>query len=192
MTKKEIRRMMIEKKSKLMTLDICRVSRPIIDNLISMPEFINAEAVFCYMEYNQEIITHPIIGKAGEMGKRVAAPKVINKSMDFYYIESFDDVIPGYKGILEPIDNNIAHEKKVFVIMPGLAYDMDFNRIGYGGRFYDAYFAAHPETEFFRAALVYDFQIVDHIEPEEHDVPVEAIVTKEQVYRRNPVTVEKE
>ena len=185
MDKKEIRKKIISYKSKLMPLEICRISRPIIDNLIAMPEFLNAEAVFCYMEYNQEIITHPIISKAWEMGKRVAVPKVINKSMDFCRIETFDDVIPGYKGILEPIDNIIANEKKAFVVMPGLAYDLDFNRIGYGGRFYDRYFAAHADADFFKAALVYDFQIIDHIEPEEHDIPVDAIVTVKQVYRRN-------
>ncbi len=182
--KKDIRENISRQKSRLLTLDICRVSRPIIDKLISMPEFINAEAVYTYLEYNQEIISHPIVNKAWEMGKRVAVPKVSNKRMDFYYINSFDDVLPGYMGILEPIVTDIADEKKVFVVMPGLAYDLDFNRIGYGGRYYDNYFAEHKDTEFFKAALVYDFQIIDHINTEPHDIPVDAIVTTSRVYRK--------
>ncbi|MBP5331847.1 MAG: 5-formyltetrahydrofolate cyclo-ligase [Lachnospiraceae bacterium] len=185
MQKREIRKRIIEQKSNLLTLDICRVSRPILDKVLSMPEFLAADAVYTYLEYNQEIITHPIVSKAWEMGKRVAVPKVINKSMDFYYIETFDDVIPGYMGILEPIENNVAADDKVFIVMPGLAYDMNFNRVGYGGRYYDRYLAEHPETDFFKAALVYDFQIIDEdIENESHDIPVDALVTTSRIYRR--------
>lgn len=183
--KNNIRKMIQKQKSQLLTIDICRVSRPIIDKIVSMPEFVDAEAIFTYLEYNQEIITHPIVSKAWEMGKRVAVPKVINKVMNFYYIETFDDVMPGYRGILEPIiDDNIADEKKAFIIMPGLAYDLDFNRIGYGGRYYDSYFSDHEDMDFFKAAPVYDFQIVDHIETEPHDIPVDAIITTSRILRR--------
>ena len=182
--KSRIREEIKKKKSKLLTLDICRVSRPIIDKVVTMPEFIEAEAIYTYLEYNQEVITHPIVSKAWEMGKRVAVPRVINKVMEFYYIESFDDVFPGFMGILEPIDDRIAEEKKAFVVMPGIAYDYNFNRIGYGGGYYDDYFASHKDTEFFKAALVYDFQIIDHIEPEPHDVPVDAIISMTRLLRK--------
>ena len=186
MQKREIRKKIIEQKSKLLTLDICRVSRPIIDKVLSMPEFIDADAVYTYLEYNQEIITHPIVSKAWEMGKRVAVPKVMNRSMDFYYIETFDDVIPGYMGILEPIEANVAYDKKVFIVMPGLAYDMNFNRVGYGGQYYDRYLGSHNDIDFFKVALVYDFQIIDdEIENESHDIPVDAIVTTSRIYRKD-------
>ncbi|MCR5331549.1 MAG: 5-formyltetrahydrofolate cyclo-ligase [Lachnospiraceae bacterium] len=185
MDKKEIRKRIIDQKSKLLTLDICRVSRPIIDKVLSMPEFNSADAVYTYLEYNQEIITHPIVSKAWEMGKKVAVPKVMNRSMDFYYIETFDDVIPGYMGILEPFETNVASDEKVFIVMPGLAFDRKFNRVGYGGRYYDRYLAAHPGIDFFKAALVYDFQIIDEdIEVEPHDIPVDALITTSGIYRR--------
>ena len=186
--KNNIRKSIQKQKLQLLTIDICRVSRPIIDKIVSMPEFVEAEAIFTYLEYNQEIITHPIVSKAWEMGKRVAVPKVLNKVMNFYYIESFDDVMPGYRGILEPIiDENLAVENRAFVIMPGLAYDLDFNRIGYGGRYYDAYFEAHKDIDFFKAAPVYDFQIVDHINTEPHDIPVDAIITTSKILRRTGI-----
>ena len=184
MDKKQIRNGIKKHKAELSTLDICRVSRPIIDRVVSMPEFTESEALYTYLEYNQEIITHPIVSKAWEMGKRVAVPKIMNGKMDFYYIESFDDVFPGYMSILEPIDNVVAHEKKAFMIIPGLAFDGDFNRIGYGGRFYDDFFASHPDSEFFKTALAYDFQLIEHIEAEPHDIPVDAIVTVSKIYRR--------
>ena len=185
MDKKEIRDIVMSKKKALLPLEICRVSRPVIDYVFSMPEFVEAEAVYCYMEFNQEIITHPIITKSWEMGKRVAAPKVVGDDMEFYYIRSFEDVTPGYMGILEPVDTVPADEKKAFVIMPGLAYDLDFNRIGYGGGFYDRFLASHREYSFFKTAIVYDFQIFDHFDTEEFDIPVDAIVSSKRVYRRD-------
>lgn len=183
MDKKETRALMKELKSRLTTLDICRESRPVIDKVIDSPEFREAEVIYTYMEYNQEIITHAIMQKAWEMGKRVAVPKVFNKVMDFYYIESFDDVVPGYMGILEPIEYIKAEETKVLAIMPGLAYDRDFNRLGYGGGFYDGFFATHSDTEFTKMGLCYDFQIVEALPTEEHDYKVDVIVTPNNIYR---------
>lgn len=184
MDKKEIRAVMKEHKAALTTLDICRESRPVIDKVIASEEFINAECIYVYMEYNQEVITHAIMTKAWELGKRVAVPKVFNKTMDFYYIESFDDVIPGYMGILEPIEYIKANETSALVIMPGLAFDREFNRIGYGGGFYDGFFASHPNTECTKMGLCYDFQIMESLPVEEHDYKVDVIVTPNNFYRR--------
>lgn len=184
MTKAEIRTQMKEQKAKLTTLEICRESRPLIDSVLSSPEFLNATAIYTYMEYNQEVITHPIMTKAWEMGKRVAVPKVFNKVMDFYYIENFDDVIPGYMGILEPIEYIRAEEKSALVIMPGLAFDRDLNRIGYGGGFYDGFFATHKDTECTKMGLCYDFQIIEHIDSEPHDYKADIVITPNNIYRR--------
>lgn len=183
MDKKEIRAVMKANKEKLTTLDICRESRPVIDKVIESPEFEHAEAIYIYMEYNQEIITHAIMTRAWELNKRVAVPKVFSKVMDFYYIESFDDVVPGYMGILEPIEYIKAKEESALVILPGLAFDREFNRIGYGGGFYDGFFATHPDTVFTKMALCYDFQIIDHIDSEPHDYKVDVIVTPNNIYR---------
>ena len=185
MDKKELRSVMKANKEKMTTLDICRESRPVIDKVIASPEFNAADAIYIYMEYNQEVITHAIMTQAWEQGKRVAVPKVFNKTMDFYDIESFDDVVPGYMGILEPIEYFKAKEEKALVIMPGLAFDRDFNRIGYGGGFYDGFFATHASADFTKMALCYDFQIVDHIVTEPHDYRVDVIVTPNNLYRRS-------
>lgn len=184
MTKSEMRAFMKEQKATLTTLDICRESRPLIDSVLETPEFLNATALYTYMEYNQEVITHPIMTRAWELGKRVAVPKVFNKTMDFYYIESFDDVIPGYMGILEPIEYIKAEEPTALVIMPGLAFDLEFNRIGYGGGFYDGFFSTHQSTKCTKMGLCYDFQIVEHIDSEPHDVKADIIVTPNNIYRR--------
>lgn len=184
MSKKDVREVMKRQKAALTTLEICRESRPVIDKVLNSPEFVNAPVIYIYMEYNQEIITHPIMTRAWEMGKRVAVPKVFNKIMDFYYIESFDDVIPGYMGILEPIEYIRAEEAEALVIMPGMAFDRDFNRIGYGGGFYDGFFDTHKNVKLTKMGLCYDFQMIEHIEAEEHDYKVDVIFTPNNEYKR--------
>lgn len=184
MTKREIRAYMRSQKEALNQLDISRCSRAAVDKVLQSDVFIKAPAIYIYMEYNQEIITHAIMNRAWELGKRVAVPKVINRSMDFYYIDSFDDVVPGYMGILEPNFLVKAQEPKALVIMPGMAFDLHFNRIGYGGGFYDGFFSTHPEPFFIKMGLCYDFQIVDHIDAEPHDHPVDMIITPKAFYSK--------
>ena len=82
--------------------------------------------------------------------------------MHFYEITALSDCVPGAFGILEP-----AGEEKDrittpgFMLVPGLAFDKNGNRLGYGGGFYDKYLASHEEI--ITAALGYDFQIVEKV-----------------------------
>lgn len=175
--KKAIRRYMRMQKEALTMLDVDRCSKRVTEKVINSQAFINAKVIYIYLEYNQEIITHGIMSKAWSMGKKVAIPKIIDGLMDFYYVESFDDVIPGFKGIFEPFKPNLAKDDKVLMIMPGIAFDLHFNRIGYGGGYYDRYLNEHTDTEFIKMALCYDFQIVDKIEPEAHDNRVDMLIT---------------
>ncbi len=88
--------------------------------------------------------------------------------MHFYEITALSDCVPGAFGILEP-----AGEEKDrittpgFMLVPGLAFDKNGNRLGYGGGFYDKYLASHEEI--ITAALGYDFQIVEKVPSESHD-----------------------
>ena len=107
-------------------------------------------------------------GTAYASGKHVAVPKVQGEIMHFYEITALSDCVPGAFGILEP-----AGEEKDriatpgFMLVPGLAFDKNGNRLGYGGGFYDKYLASHEEI--ITAALGYDFQIVEKVPSESHD-----------------------
>lgn len=182
MTKGEIRADIKRIKETLTPLDISRCSRPVTEKVINSDDFQKTDVILTYMEYNQELITHAIMTKAWEMGKRVAVPKVINKVMEFYYIESFDDVYKGYMGILEPYKLEKASDEKALVIVPGLAFDLRFNRIGYGGGFYDDFFERYSDRNYIKMGLAYDFQIIDKIPCEEHDKKVDMLITPKAFY----------
>ena len=98
-------------------------------------------------------------------------PKVYGDEMRFILLPDIDRVAKGYSGIPEPIDDGpVADDPTALVLMPGLAFDKDGRRIGYGGGFYDKFLAAEPTHP--TVALCYEFQIVPHIPAEEFDIPV--------------------
>lgn len=88
-------------------------------------------------------------------------------------------------GILEPIDDSIVVKKEDIdlIIVPGTVFDREFNRIGYGGGYYDRYLEdiAYKNN---KVVLAYDFQIIDKIESEEHDIKMDLIITDKEVISR--------
>ena len=88
-------------------------------------------------------------------------------------------MVPGAYGILEPDTKDLMKEQKALILMPGLAFDEEKNRIGYGGGFYDKYLEKHPD--FFKVALPYDFQIYKKLNTEQFDIKPDIIVTDQRV-----------
>ena len=97
--------------------------------------------------------------------------------MEFHRITSFDDTELGMFNIPEPKCGEIVEDSDVLIIMPGLAFDDEFNRIGYGGGYYDRYLDRKQNCNFVKVAFAYDFQMVDHIEVDDYDYKVDVIIT---------------
>ncbi len=134
-----------------------------------------AKTIYGYLPYNQEVRTVPMLEKALSDGKRVAVPKCYGDEMRFLYMEDLSKVEKGYANIPEPIaDGPVADDPTALVLMPGLAFDPQGNRMGYGGGFYDKFLAAEPDHP--TLALCYEFQMMDHLETEAHDIPVDYVI----------------
>lgn len=138
-------------------------------------QYRNARTVYGYMPYNQEVRTIPILEQAIADGKRVAVPKVYGEEMRFIYVTDLVQMEKSSFGIPEPIaDEPVAEDTAALVLMPGLAFDPQGHRIGYGGGFYDKFLAqepAHPTV-----ALCYDFQMLPKLDTEAFDVPVDLVL----------------
>ena len=94
--------------------------------------------------------------------------------MKFFYVEDLNCPL-GYCNIPEPTGAEPeADDPTALVLMPGLAFDSQGHRIGYGGGFYDKFLAAEPNHP--TLALCYDFQMVENLETEEFDVPVDCVL----------------
>lgn len=138
-----------------------------------------ARSLYAYLSFNQEVRTEPIIRQAWKDGKRVAVPKIVGRDMVFIWLDSFDDLLPqGNYGILEPAsDGPVADDETALILMPGLAFDAQGHRIGYGGGYYDRYLSAHPGHP--TVALCYPFQLFQCLLTEDHDIPVDLVITEQ-------------
>ncbi|MGX8705532.1 MAG: 5-formyltetrahydrofolate cyclo-ligase, partial [bacterium] len=143
MDKRALRREIGAKKSALTPMEIERRSGILAERFFETAQYRACRSLYAYCAFNQEVRTAPIIERAWADGKRVAVPKVIDNQMVFIWIDSLDALAPGYYGIPEPISNApIADDARALVLMPGLAFDPQGHRIGYGGGFYDRFLEA--------------------------------------------------
>ena len=175
MDKRELRAMIRSQKRAMTNEMIAQKSRVLGALFADTEAYQNAKAIYGYLPYNQEVRTVPMLEQAIRDGKRVAVPKVFGEEMKFLWLDDLDRVEKGYSGIPEPIDDGpVADDPRALVLMPGLAFDREGHRIGYGGGFYDKFLAAEPEHP--TVALCYDFQVLDHLETEEFDIPVDLVL----------------
>ena len=175
MDKTELRRRIREKKRAMTPEEIEERSRELGRKFAATEAYRKAKTVYGYMPYNQEVRTVPMLRRALEEGKRVAVPKVYGDDMKFIYLDDLSQVAKGYAGIPEPVaDGPVAQDETALVLMPGLAFDRAGHRIGYGGGFYDKFLAREPHHP--TVALCYDFQVMDRLETEEFDIPVDLVI----------------
>ena len=175
MDKKELRRMIREKKRAMTEAEIQSRSEALGALFFASDAYRKADAIYGYLPYNQEVRTTFMLEQALKDGKRVAVPKVYGDEMKFLYIEDLSLVEKGYAGIPEPIaDGPVADDTTALVLMPGLAFDREGHRIGYGGGFYDKFLADEPEHP--TLALCYEFQMLEQLETEAHDIPVDVVL----------------
>ena len=150
-------------------------SLSLAEKFLATEVYRNAKTIYGYLPYNQEVRTCYILKQALLDGKRVAVPKVLGETMEFFYLEDLDRVEKSCCGIPEPLDDApIARDKTALVLMPGLAFDKEGHRIGYGGGYYDKFLAQEPDHP--TVALCYDFQLLSKVETEAHDALVDMVI----------------
>lgn len=173
---KQALRSSIREKKRAMTPEEIQAASERLGELFAATElYRKATTIYGYLPYNQEVRTTPMLEQALRDGKRVAVPKVYGEEMKFIFIEDLSLVEKGYAGIPEPIaDSPVADDPTALVLMPGLAFDKQGHRIGYGGGFYDKFLANEPDHP--TVALCYEFQVLDFLETEAYDVPVDQVI----------------
>lgn len=175
MDKRELRRQIREKKQQMTPEQIALASSRLGEMFIATEQYRRAKTIYGYLPYNQEVHTTAMLVRALQEGKRVAVPKIFGDEMKFIYITDLSQVEKGYRGIPEPVANEpVANDPTALVLMPGVAFTKNGDRIGYGGGYYDKFLAREPEHP--TVALCYDFQIVETLPTQEHDIPVELVL----------------
>lgn len=183
--KKELRKKILNLRSQTF-LDRDSQTRIIEQNLLKLPELVKAKTVFCYAAYGGEVETRPLIAAMIEAGKTVCVPYLAAKKrpMAAKQLLNVRELTPGVFGIDTSPDSApfISMEQIDAAVIPGAAFDKKGNRLGYGGGFYDE-FLAGTRPDCVKIAPAFPFQIVPDLKPDEWDIPVDFIVTPDEVVR---------
>jgi len=170
MDKTELRNEMRTKRNSLGWAEISHYSKNICDKVQGLTEFQNAKRVMIYLPFRNEVDTGYLISS----DKQYALPVIDNDRL--LICEYSQDLIKNKYGIFEPRDRKEVPVD--LIIIPGLAFDMARNRLGYGKGHYDRLLS---EMKVPTVALAYDFQIVDQLPAEEHDIKMDKIVTEKRI-----------
>lgn len=183
MKKEEARRLMKELRGKLSDRERREYNEVICRKVLALPVMEEAEWFFPFVSYGTEVDTLGLIDEVLRQGKRkVALPRVEGREMEFYRIHSREELAPGYRGILEPVGMEKAQAEHGVMLLPGLAFDLQGNRVGYGGGYYDRYLGCHRGAGLCTVAVAYDFQVVEWLEAEGFDQRPDMLVTEKRIF----------
>jgi 5-formyltetrahydrofolate cyclo-ligase len=140
----------------------------------------NAQVIGITLSSFPEVDTWQLIKKLWSMGKQVAVPKCepATRGMTFYEINSFDQLEVVYMKLKEPIPSltkRLESTQIDVLIVPGVVFNKQGYRIGFGGGYYDRFLSSYNGATF---ALAFDSQIVNEIPIERFDLPVQCIITE--------------
>lgn len=178
--KNKLKESILGKRNLLSKEEISEKSKQIEKNLFNLDKYKKSKTAMFFVSFNSEVDTHGMI-KMALKEKTVVVPKVAHQEIEPSVIIDFDNLVPsGRFGILEPIETmKIAYKNIGLILVPGVVFDKEGHRIGYGFGYYDKFLKKVPKA--FKIGLAFDFQVVDKIPREMHDVPVDLIVTEKRV-----------
>ena len=168
-----------------------RMDVGIAENVVALPEYRQAEAVLAYLAFGAEVETRGIIGRAWADGKVVLLPRCVpgTRQMAWYRVDSFDGLVRSSFGVKEPAEDparevDPATLRRALVLVPGLTFDPQGFRLGYGGGFYDVFLSGVDTARIVPVGLCRECQMSECVEVRDaHDLPAQAVVTEARVIR---------
>mgnify|MGYP001188473329 CR=1 FL=1 len=180
--KKSIREKVRTERAALSQADRSAKNNSIANQLETLAPFQTAQTILFYVSTDEEVDTHHLIQKHLPQ-KTIIVPTVDPKTnhLELFHLKKWEDLSQGHYGILEIHDNKrlACHPNHIdLIIVPGIAFDKNGHRIGYGKGYYDRLLKNHPATTI---GLAYELQITEKLPTDPHDIPVQMIVTENQI-----------
>lgn len=151
----------------------------IIKTFINSPLYKDSKQILMYMALDDEVNIDGLIELSRINGKNIAVPYCTDNDgeMEFYYINTLDDLVVGKFGVREPnikVCKKMTDYKDSVILVPAIAFDTNGYRLGYGKGYYDRFLAKYP---FISVGLCYNSLIVDKLPINEYDKSVDYIIT---------------
>ena len=184
--KKAMRQKLLELRRALGEEARAEKSQYIQNRFLALPEFRQAGQVMFFLNFNSEVATTELVEKALALGKKVALPRCtpgrVLLPLEVRDIEA--DTEAGTLGIREPKAGLFQIEPSALdlIVVPGVGFDRNGNRLGFGGGYYDRFLKKlRPSTP--RVALAFACQVSEELPVEEFDERITLLVTEYEVCR---------
>ncbi len=182
--KKKLRKEFIAKRKSIPLIERKEKSKKIVEKLFKTPEFINAKKIMIYHSFKEEVETNLIIEKMHDLKKQVYIPHIVDEKkclMNCTKLEKETELEFDCYGICKTKKNESTPKKLDLIIVPGIAFDLKGNRIGWGKGFFDRFLKKYKNTP--TIGLAFEKQITKKIPTNKFDVKIQKIITEKKIIK---------
>jgi len=183
-SKRQLRRQMSRRRRAVSSAEADRAARAAAESLISSKPAKSASRIAIYAALPGELPSRPLFDEVVSNAGAALLPRTVDpEGLEFFSVVRWEQLRPGRYGVLEPpVDAPGAPlTAGDLVVVPGLAFDPNGNRLGHGKGYYDRAFASGVGESPVLVGFAYEFQVVDDVPHGEEDRPMDAIVTERAI-----------
>lgn len=181
--KRAVRREILAERDRLPEGERAAMSAAIADQLLAVDELRDVGTVMAFWSFGSEVDTLPLLERLQVEGKQVALPRIEGRDVVPVAYATGDPLSETSFGAKEPVAGRpIAPSALDVVVVPGVAFDRDGGRVGYGAGFYDR-LLGKLRDDAFAVAVAFGVQVVERVPAGGTDRRVDAIVTEREVIR---------
>ena len=173
MNKDIIRKQMLIKRENIPNKK--ELSTIIVDKIINLDIYKKSRVVALYNSLPNEVDTNKLINESLK-NKIVLLPRIINDKIEFIEINNNTKYIKSNFGVMEPI-GNIYNGSIDLIIVPGVSFDRERNRLGFGMGYYDKYLS---NKDIYKVGICFNEQLIDNLIVDEHDIKMDLIITEKE------------
>lgn len=181
MDKKQLRKQIRERKKEFSLPEKIKLSEPIFEKIEKEELFKEAKVVLLYYSMDDEVYTHDFVEKHYKT-KTILLPCVDGDDLILRQYLGIESMKAGEQfGILEPVGKEFNDLEKIdLMIIPGVAFDKEKNRLGRGRGFYDRLLKTVNAT---KIGVCFDFQVVEQVPTEDFDVKMDVVISTTNIYK---------
>ncbi len=172
--KKKIRKKIKQIKADYTLAEKKALSVDILQQVEQLPQFQSAKTVMLYWSMDDEVFTHDFVCKWAA-SKQVILPVVNGNTLDLKVFKGVDNLIAGENfGIPEPDGELFTDEQDIdFILVPGVAFDKENNRMGRGKAYYDRLLRELPA---YKTGVCFHFQLLPAVPTDQYDIKMDAVI----------------
>lgn len=178
-----IRKQYLDLRKKKESFNCFQLSWEIQRKILTSVDYLNSKVIGLYYPIMNEVHTFRIITQGLMEAKIIGLPVLVNQKLSFREHDYIKNLKLGPYRIMEPDNSNrLLNNKLDMIIVPGIAFDLMGNRIGYGKGYYDKFLDSIDSSELKIVGIGYDFQLLDDcIESNEFDVKLHSLYTEKRI-----------